>query len=147
MSYETTGTVIHIGHRQQINDTFAKRVVVIEVVDGDQGQYKQEVPLELANRACDFADNVTIGDTVEAVFSVRGRGWTPRGGGDKKWFASLNCFVLRKLGGELPEDEVPPPPLAQREPQPGSAAPPAHTNQQGAPTLPTPADTVDDIPF
>ncbi len=97
-SYLASGKIVHIGETEQITDTFKKRVVVVEIISGDQGQYANEVPFELMNKAAHYVDSMKVGDTVDLMFSLGGNAWV-RDGHPTIWFGSNKCFNIKVQGG------------------------------------------------
>lgn len=134
MSYQVDGTLIHIGAVEEINERFKKRVIVLRIQSGDEGQYVEEVPFELVNRATHYVDNMAPGTPVTLMFSLRGR----RGSNNysERWFGSLNCYNIRAAEGSEPP------------PFPAQGAPPAQQPQAStAPAQAQAGGQVDEIPF
>jgi len=98
---KVTGTVHFIDEvREYGSRGFRKRLVVLEQEDGRWSNY---IPLELLQEDVSLADQLTVGDEIEATYRLRGRKWQPKDGGDAKWFISAEAFDLKVVGhGEGP---------------------------------------------
>lgn len=70
MSYELTGKIKLIQDEQIFSGGFRKRGVVVLVMDG---QYTQEILLELHNDNIGLLDSLEPGQQIEASFNIRGR--------------------------------------------------------------------------
>jgi single-strand DNA-binding protein len=90
-SYEIKGTVSRIFEAKQISDKFRKRSFIVDVQDG---KYSQVLQLELANDKCSLADSLNEGDEVTVAVNIRGREWRPPGGGETKYFVSLEAWKV-----------------------------------------------------
>ena len=141
MSYEISGTLHHVGNIEHISENFSKRLVVIKVVSGDQGQYEELIPLDFCNRMTDKVEGVPIGTRVSAKFGLRGREWTPQNGGETRYFLSANAYFF-EYQPSAAASQAPPPPSAPNYGQPMNGA-------QGAPPPPPQGGRFDDveIPF
>ncbi len=102
------GTVYRIMERQQVSDNFAKREIVVEVLDG---KYPQLIPLEATNDQIQLLDGINVGDEVSIDLNIRGREWK-KSPSESKFFVSLNVWRLERVGapkpgGYGPEDKLP----------------------------------------
>lgn len=94
--YKLQGTLKVIKPTQQVSEKFSKREMVVTIADG---QYTQDIMLELMQDKCSLLDGVMEGQDVEVSFSLRGREWTsPQG--EVKYFNTLNAFRVEVIGGE-----------------------------------------------
>lgn len=84
-----SGQIIHIGQLEIMSEKFKKREFVIQT----EGQYPQEVQLQVTQDKCDLLNNLKIGDIVDASFNLRGRSWTSKEG-VKKWFNSIEAWSI-----------------------------------------------------
>ena len=108
---KSKGDIIHV------SETFKKRPFIIEVVEGDAGQYINVLQFELTQDKCDRVDKYEIGQQLEVEFNIRGREWTsPQG--EEKVFTSLQAWMVKSVEGEgqappemttmeVPEEEIP----------------------------------------
>lgn len=126
MAFEAEGKLHKIFDTANITDTFRKRELVVEIEDG---AYSQQVKFELVQDKCDILNDFNEGDFIKVSFNLRGRAWTPKDGGDTKYFNTLQAWRIVK-----PEAAVPPP-----------------ANQAGGSAFPSAADEPaaldDDLPF
>jgi hypothetical protein len=89
---EYNGELVHIGAVEQITDTFRKRMIVVL---NNSGKYANEVSFELVQDNVRIADELRIGDLVDVVFDVRGRGFK-RKDGTQGWMNSLQAWRVTK---------------------------------------------------
>ena len=107
--YEAEGTLYRVFETEQISDTFKKRLIVVEIRSGDQGQYVEHVPFELINKATHYADNLQEGTPVRVRFSLRGREYQPKNGWDVRYFGSLSAYGLQAVRDHGSRQPPPPP--------------------------------------
>jgi len=88
---QVKGKVIHIGQTENVTDTFKKRVLVVEVPDGE---YPQQIKMEAVQKHVDILDNVKIGDDVTASINLRGREFDNKKTGQKDWFTSIQVWKV-----------------------------------------------------
>lgn len=141
-SYTAEGTIIEVGPIEKYGESFQKRVVVLEIASGDEGQYTETVPFEMCQKASHYADGVAVGTRVTMHFSLRGRLWTPKDDRPPKYFGSLNAFKMELDQDSIPQGAPPPPFPPQHTPSPSTQPgmpPPQHDA--------APVETVDNIPF
>ena len=116
MSNSIEGRLIHIGQVQTFgNKGFKKREIVIET----PGKYPQSIKLDLTGENCELSDPYSIGDTIKALYELRGKEWVKDG--KKNWFNSVHCWRIEGEPSKLPTQQ-----------------PPAKK---------VPADEIDDLPF
>ena len=87
-NYTLTGKVIHIGNVEVFGKTekkFQKRTLVVETPDD---KYPQQIPFEASGKSMATLNHLIIGDQIEVVFSVNGRGW------EGKWYPSLRLVGI-----------------------------------------------------
>ena len=91
-SLEAVGVIVAIGEPQTFG-TFTKRVLVLEIADGN---YPQMVPFEFGGKNLLLLDgnDVKVGATAKVTFNLRGRGWTDPKTGEVKYFGSLSGWKL-----------------------------------------------------
>lgn len=111
-SLEAVGVIVAIGEPQTFG-TFTKRVLVIEIADGN---YPQMVPFEYGGKNLLLLDanDVRVGATAKVTFNLRGRDWTDPKTGEVKYFGSLSGWKLEiekaaEKGDDTPSggDEIP----------------------------------------
>lgn len=96
MSNEITGQISHIGEVQTFASGFTKRVIVLNVQDGE---YENIYPFEFTKDKCSLLDKYVIGQTVTVGFNIRGNEW------NGKYFVSLNGWMVKSNA----ESQDPPP--------------------------------------
>jgi hypothetical protein len=84
-----SGQIIHIGQLEIMSEKFKKREFVIQT----EGQYPQEIQLQVTQDKCDLLNNLKFGDIVDASINIRGRSWTSKEG-VKKWFNSIEAWSI-----------------------------------------------------
>ncbi len=84
------GTIKRIGATVSVGDgKFSKRELVLTTAD----QYPQIVSVELQQKACAIADDLKVGQDIEAHINIRGREWTsPQG--EVKVFNTIACWKI-----------------------------------------------------
>ena len=81
-----TGEVYRVEETKEYGSNgFQKRVLVIEVKDG---QYSQKIPVEAVKDKCAMFDGIQEGAEVTAYVNLRGSEWNDR------FFLSLNCWKI-----------------------------------------------------
>ena len=73
--YTLEGVVSAVKDIQTFDSGFQKREFVVSVQDG---QYAQEIALEVTKERCDALDGLAIGQAVTVDFALRGREWQGR---------------------------------------------------------------------
>jgi hypothetical protein len=84
------GTIKRIGATTTVSDgKFSKRELILTTAD----QYPQIVSIELQQKACAIADDLKVGQDIEAHINIRGREWTsPQG--EVKVFNTIVCWKV-----------------------------------------------------
>jgi hypothetical protein len=84
------GTIKRIGATTTVSDgKFSKRELVLTTTD----QYPQIVSIELQQKSCSLADDLKVGQDIEAHINIRGREWTsPQG--EVKVFNTIACWKV-----------------------------------------------------
>jgi hypothetical protein len=84
------GTIKRIGATTTVSDgKFSKRELVLTTTD----QYPQVVSIELQQKSCALADDLKVGQDIEAYINIRGREWTsPQG--EVKVFNTIACWKI-----------------------------------------------------
>jgi hypothetical protein len=77
----------------QISETFKKREFVIDLIEGDQGQYINPIQLELIQDKCEILDQFKIGQDLSVEFNLRGRDWI-NDKGETRYFNSLQAWKV-----------------------------------------------------
>jgi hypothetical protein len=107
----------------QVSEKFTKREFVIT---DDASMYPQDILFQLVNDKCNLIDSVSIGETIDVSFNLRGKLWvSPQG--EEKYFNTLEAWKIEKVTS-LPAQGIP---------------------QQAPPTGPvaTGGGDMDDLPF
>lgn len=75
---------------------FRKRMVVLTQ---EFGSFTNYVPLEFTRDNCQLADELKVGDEIEAVFRLNGRKWQKDPDSEVRYFLSAEAMSFRVLGG------------------------------------------------
>ncbi len=122
MAYELTGKVKLVQDAKTISDKFTVREFVVTV---EEGNYPQDIALQVVNDKVSLLDNVQEGQEVTVTFDIRGREYNGR------YFNNLQAWKMTV--GE------------------GAAAPAPVVTADDRPPLPAdseaPGELDDDIPF
>ena len=87
---EITGTILVKKDTQVVSEKFKKRNFVIETIDGN---YTNQIELELQQDKCSLLDNFNIGQEVIAHVNIKGKKWTnPKG--EDKYFTTLSVWRI-----------------------------------------------------
>jgi len=99
-AFKLEGTVKVIEDLQTFASGFQKREFVVTVPDG---QYPQDIKLELVKDGVDKLTGIEIGDQVSVVFDIRGNEYKG------KYYVNLVAWQLKQLekGPEQPVDSKP----------------------------------------
>ena len=121
LDLDITGTVHSVGPIKQITDTFQKRDAIIQIDEvGNNGQtYTQHISLEIKQKACEYWDGISKGDTVSCKCRLRGRLYTRRDTGEEASFTSVDAWrvdVDAATPGPMPEPPAQPVPPTTRAP-------------------------------
>lgn len=85
-----TGELIEKFDAAQVSEKYLKREFVLKIKEGN---YFQELLIQLGQDNCYLIDNIKIGEQIECSINLKGRSWTnPQG--VKKWFNSLECWSI-----------------------------------------------------
>ena len=84
------GQIKRIGATTTVSDgKFSKRELILTTTD----QYPQIVSIELQQKSCSLADDLKVGQDIEAHINIRGREWTsPQG--EVKVFNTIACWKI-----------------------------------------------------
>lgn len=84
------GQIKRIGATVTLSDgKFSKRELILTTTD----QYSQIVSIELQQKSCLLADDLKVGQEIEAYINIRGREWTsPQG--EVKVFNTIACWKI-----------------------------------------------------
>lgn len=108
MSNKLKGAIIVLNATEKVSDKFSKREFVIQT----DGQYPQQIQLQLSQDKCSLLDSFTLGQVVEVDYNLRGRKWTNPQGEDKyfntieAWKISGEAIVTAKKKEEVHQAEV-----------------------------------------
>jgi hypothetical protein len=95
--YIVEGQIIDIGEVQSFDSGFTKLQFVVKT-DGD---YPQEIALNLVKDRTNLIDRHELGDRVRAHFNLRGNPYKGR------WFVDLNCWRIESPDGGAATDAPP----------------------------------------
>ena len=106
------GEITLIKPERHISDKFSVREYVVRL--DDDGKWPQFCQFQMTNQQCDELDKRTVGDMVQVNFYLRGREWTPKDGGETKYFTTLQTAsiellepAVQNIPPEHGEDEIP----------------------------------------
>lgn len=96
--FKLTGALKVINATNQVSDKFSKREFVI--TDGSS-MYPQDIIFQLTQDKCNLLDGLTVGQSVEVSFNLRGREWiNPQG--EAKYFNSLEAWRITPQSAATP---------------------------------------------
>ena len=85
-----TGELIEKFEAVQVSEKYLKREFVLKVKEGN---YFQELLIQLGQDNCYLIDSIKVGEQIECSINLKGRPWTnPQG--VKKWFTTLECWQV-----------------------------------------------------
>ena len=90
---ELQGTIVLIRPEHYISENFSKREFVIETNDG---QYSQEILLELHKDKISIIDGFAEGEEVKCSINIRGKRFSKEGQEDK-FFNTIICWKIDKV--------------------------------------------------
>ena len=73
---------------------FQKRLVVLE---RDEGRFTNYIPLEFLRDDCQRADDLNVGDEIEATYRLNGRKWQRDPQSEVKYFISAEVVDFKVL--------------------------------------------------
>lgn len=106
MPFEVEGVMHRVFDTEQKTASFQVREFVLEVPDGN---YPQLIKFQLAQDRVNLLDTYAVGEKIKVHFDLRGREW------QGKYFTTLNCWRLEKMGNEE-RAATPPPPASNPAP-------------------------------
>jgi hypothetical protein len=93
-----TGELIEKFDAVQVSEKYLKREFVLKVKEGN---YFQELLIQLGQDNCYLIDSIKVGEQIECNINLKGRPWTnPQG--VKKWFNTLECWSIAVQQGSTP---------------------------------------------
>jgi hypothetical protein len=102
MSYEITGKVVHLEKTVDVSDRFRKREFVISKTDTNPNtntSYTNEIKFQAVQNNCGLLDKISIGDTVDIKFNIKGTKWK------ETWFNNLDVYSV-ELNDSDDSDEL-----------------------------------------
>ena len=75
---------------------FRKRLIVLEQ---NLGKFTNFIPLDFLGESCDRADELKLGDEIEAVYRLSGRKWHRDPQSETKYFLSAEAISFKVLSG------------------------------------------------
>lgn len=107
---DITGRLKVVGDTQAFGaNNFLKREIVVQT----EGQYPQDILIELVQNKTSLVDTLELGDLVKVHINIRGREWTnPQG--EVKYFNSIQGWKIERLQ----QYNQPPQQHARGEPKP-----------------------------
>ena len=85
-----TGELIEKFEAVQVSEKYLKREFVLKVKEGN---YFQELLIQLGQDNCYLIDSIKVGEQIECSINLKGRPWTnPQG--QTKWFNSIEAWQV-----------------------------------------------------
>lgn len=132
-SFNITGFLKVKGETTQVSERFTKRDFVIDY-DLEQ-QYPQIMQLQLTQDKCSLLDSIELGAEMKISFSIQCKEYTPKDGGEKKYFNTVNAWRIETTGRKI------------NAPQPVMPAQESSTAFKQSNNVQANNDIVDDLPF
>lgn len=85
------GTIKAMFATEQITQTFSKREIVVETNE----QYSQSILLQFTNNNIDRLDHISVGDSVEVKYNLKGRGYYKNG--ETRYFNTIEGWYIKKV--------------------------------------------------
>lgn len=93
--YVVSGVVSTVEATQTFGDKgFQKRLVVLEQ---DNGKFKNYIPVEFVNDACQAVDDIQVGSTIQVRFFLNGRKWQKDPQSEVRYFVAIRAADYRVL--------------------------------------------------
>lgn len=102
------GTIYLIKDTKEVSAKFRVREFVLQLAG--ESRWPQLVSFQVTHEACETLDAFEVGAEVSLSFRLKGREWTPKGGGEVRYFNSLDAFDIDLIGESAPvptDDEIP----------------------------------------
>jgi len=96
---ELKGRVFLLGNVEVVSEKFQKRELVLEY--SENPEYIEHIKFEASQKKVELLDGIKPGDTVEAHFNLKGRGWKDKTG-KQNYTNTLALWRLVKLDDEKP---------------------------------------------
>jgi len=87
-TFELKGALKVLGQTQEFSGGFKKRELVITT----EGDYPQDVKLEVVKDKCDLLDRLSLGQTIKVGFNVRGNEY------NGKYYNNLQAWKIEAVG-------------------------------------------------
>jgi hypothetical protein len=85
------GKLVVKGDTTKVSDKFTKRTFVL--LTEEDSKFPQYIELQLVQDKCSLIDNISIGDIIDAEYSLRGRSWlSPKG--ETKYFNTIEAWKI-----------------------------------------------------
>lgn len=94
---ELKGRVFLVGKTEVVSDKFQKRELVLEYAENPE--YIEYIKFEASQKKVDLLDGIKVGETVEAHFNLKGRGWKDKNG-KQNYTNTLALWRIVKVDGE-----------------------------------------------
>ena len=87
-TFELKGALKVLGQTQEFSGGFKKRELVITT----EGDYPQDIKLEVVKDKCDLLDRLSLGQTIKVGFNVRGNEY------NGKYYVNLQAWKIEAVG-------------------------------------------------
>jgi hypothetical protein len=103
------GTIHSIGQTEVKSEKFAKRDLVLAIVDGNYTQY---LNVQFSNANCEKLDQFSVGQEVVIPINLRGRLWTGNDGVEKcfnsiEGWAIVDQLEMEKYKSQAKQESTP----------------------------------------
>ena len=87
-TFELKGALKVLGQTQEFSGGFKKRELVITT----EGDYPQDVKLDVVKDKCELLDRLSLGQTIKVGFNVRGNEY------NGKYYVNLQAWKIEAVG-------------------------------------------------
>lgn len=99
---EIKGTIYKLGDPQVISEKFKKQDIVIEEENERNPEWNNFYQIAFTQDRIDLLKNLKVGAEVTVHVNLRGRKWTPKDGGEERFFTSLDGWRIETAEEEPP---------------------------------------------
>lgn len=107
---EIKGTVYKLEDVQTISERFKKQDIVVEVENERNPEWNNFFQITFTQDRVDLLENIKVGSEVTIQTNARGRKWTPKDGGEERFFTSLDGWKI-EVSEEQPPVNMPTAPV------------------------------------
>jgi hypothetical protein len=93
-SYTIEGRALSIGQTEIKSEKFS---CLRFVLDDENPKFRNMYEIQLSNKNMELAGKFKAGDLIRVTFDLKGRSWTPKTGGETKYFHTLDAWKIDVL--------------------------------------------------